>query len=164
MELCCSYYNLCNLRWGYLTHRVTWLIHHVITWYGKKSFISTFAKAIATNFSKVWLSWIDRNHRVTWLVYHVITVYLHKGASLVSQRQWQLKLVGLWVRVKRPHLLFQVTYRSSDHVHFEKHHLSTNASHWTQLEMSNYRKTHKSKAFFVIQKISKFDSYRYTPL
>ena len=29
-------YNLCDLGWGYLTHRVTWLIDHLITWYSKK--------------------------------------------------------------------------------------------------------------------------------
>ena len=34
-----------DLGWGYLTHRVRWLIDHVITWYANKSFISTFARA-----------------------------------------------------------------------------------------------------------------------
>ena len=35
IETCCSYYNLCDLGWGYLTHHVTWLIDPVITWYEK---------------------------------------------------------------------------------------------------------------------------------
>ena len=38
-------YGECDLGWGYLTHRVRWLIDHVITWYVNKSFISTFAGA-----------------------------------------------------------------------------------------------------------------------
>ena len=36
--------------------------------------------------------------------------------------------------------------------------------HRTELDISKQRKTHKSKAFFVIQKIFKSDSHRYTPL
>ena len=36
--------------------------------------------------------------------------------------------------------------------------------HRTQLDISKHRKTHKSNAFFVIQKIFKFDSHQYTPL
>ena len=34
---------------------------------------------------------------------------------------------GLWVRLKGLHLLFLVTCWSSDYVHFEKRHVSTNA-------------------------------------
>ena len=62
-------YNLCDLGCGYLTHRVTWLIDHEITWYAKKSFISTFARTMATNFSKVWLklSWPQPSSHVTHL-------------------------------------------------------------------------------------------------
>ena len=100
------------------------------------------------------LKWVDHNHRVMWLIYYVTTLYSQKRASPVSQRQWKLNLVGLWVRVKRPHLLFQVTCRSSDRVHFEKRHVPTNSNVMyplSQLEISN-RKTHKSNAFFVILK------------
>ena len=45
IQFCCSYNNLCDLRWGYLTHRVTWLFDHVIKWYVRKAFIFTFARA-----------------------------------------------------------------------------------------------------------------------
>ena len=46
---------------------------------------------------------------------------------------------------------------------FEKRHLSTNA--WPQNSDGDikHRKIHKSKSFFVIQKILTFDSHRYTP-
>ena len=108
------------------------------------------------------LSWLDHNHWVKWPIYHVITLYSQKGASPVSQRQWPSNLVGLWVRVKEPHLLFQVTCRSSDRVLFEKRHLSTNPGLQNSTGDIKHRKTYKSKAFFVIQKIVTFDSYRYT--
>ena len=109
------------------------------------------------------LSWLDHNHRVKWPVYHVITLYPQKGASSVSQCQWTSNLVGVWVRVKERHLLFQVNCRSSDHVLFEKRHVSTNA--WLQNSVGDikHKKTHKSKTFFVIQKILSFDLYRYPP-
>ena len=106
-------------------------------------------------------SWVDHNHRVAWLIYHVILSYSQKGASPVSQHQWPLNLVGLWVKVKGSHILSQVTYRSSDHVLFEKRHVSTNAR---LVQNSAEGKNHKSKAFFVIQKILTFDSHRFTPL
>ena len=127
-----------------LTH---WSCDHVIL---KKSFTSTFARIIATNFSKEWLSWVGRNHRVTWLIYHVITLYSQKGASPVSQHQWPSNLVRLWVRVKGPHLFFQVTCRSNDHVLFEECHASTTARPQNSAGDIKHRKTHKSKPFFVI--------------
>ena len=110
------------------------------------------------------LSRVYHNHRVTWLIYAVITLYLQKGASPISQRQWPLNLVGLWVRVKGPHLLFQVTFRSNDHVLFEKRNVSTNARSQNSAGDIKHRKPHKSKAFLVIEKILTFDSNRHTPL
>ena len=108
------------------------------------------------------LSRVDPNHRVTRLIYHVITSFSQKCASSVSQRQWPLNLVGLWVRVKRPHILW--ICRSSDHVLFEKRHVSTNARPQNSAGYIKHRKTHKSKASFVIQKISKFYSHRINAL
>ena len=67
-------------------------------------------------------------------------------------------------RVERPHLLFQVTCRSSDHVLFGKRHGSTNKKLQNAAGDIKHRKTHKSKTFFVIQKIFKFDSHRHAPL
>ena len=67
-------------------------------------------------------------------------------------------------RVERPHLLFQVTCRSSDHVLFGKRHGSTNKKLQNAAADIKHRKTHKSKTFFVIQKIFKFDSHRHAPL
>ena len=92
-------------------------------------------KALSVPFLGQWLptlancdlSWVDYNHWVTWPVYQVITLYLQKSASPVLQRQWPSNLVGLWLRVKEPHLLFQVNCRSSDRVLFEKHRVFTNA-------------------------------------
>ena len=110
------------------------------------------------------LIWVDHNHRVTWLTYHVITLYSQKGVSPVSQRQWSSNLLGLWVRVKGPQLLLQVTYRSRDYVIFEKHRVSTNARPQNSAGDIKHRKTHKPKAFFVIQKVLTFDSHQYTPL
>ena len=98
------------------------------------------------------------------LIYHVITLYSQKGASPVSQCQWPSNLVGLWVRVKGPHLLFQVTCQSCDHEPFETRHVSTNARPKKSAGDIKHRKTHKSKAFFVIQKILTFDSHQCAPL
>ena len=73
-------------------------------------------------------------------------------------------MVGFRVRVKGPHLLFQGICRSSNHVLFEKRHVSTNARPQNSVGDIKHRKTHKTKAFFVIQKVLTFDSHRYTPL
>ena len=126
MEFCCSSYNLGDLWLGYLTHGVTWLIDYVITWYAKKPFISTFARTMVTNLSKAWLklSWPQTSNHVTHLSCDRV---MQKGASPISQHQLPLNLVGLWIKVKEPHLLFQVTCRSSYHVLFEKPHVFTNA-------------------------------------
>ena len=109
-----------------LSHVTHWSRNHVTC---KKSFISTFVRVMATNFSKVWikLSWPQPSSHVTH--YHVTNLYSQKGASPVSQRQWpsNSNLVGLKVRVKRPHLFLQVTCWSRDHVLFEKRYVSTNA-------------------------------------
>ena len=71
--------------------------------------------------------WVDHNHWVTWLTYYVIALYSQKGVSSILQHQWPLNLVMLWVRVKGPHLLFQVTCQSSDYVLIKKCHVSTKA-------------------------------------
>ena len=123
---------------GHVTH---WSCDHVIL---KK----TFARIMATNFSKVSLksSWPQPSSHVA----HVscITLYSQKCAFPVSQGQLPLNLVGLWVRVKRPHLLFQVTCRSSDHAIFEKSHVSANARPQIQLDISNIEKLTNQKLFF----------------
>ena len=130
---------------------------HVTDWSGdhmiyKKYFISTFARTMAPILARYDLNWVDHNHRVTWLIYDVITLYPHIVASPVSQSQWPSNLVGLWVRVKRPHLLFQVTCRSLDRVLFENHHVATNAR--PQNSDGDTKHTHRSKAFFLFLKYS----------
>ena len=147
IEFCCSYCNLSHPT-SHVTH---WSRDHVIC---KRNPI----------LARCDLSGVDHNHRVTWIIYHVITLHSQKGASPVSQCQWPLNLVGLWVRVKGPHLLFQVTCRSSDHVLSEKRHISTNARPHNSAGDIKHRKTHKSKTFFAIQKMLTFDSHRYAPL
>ena len=82
----------------------------------------------------------------------MITLYSQKGASPVSQCQLP-NLVGLLVRAKESHLLFQLTCRSRDYVFFEKHHVSTGARPQNSTGDTKHKKTHESKAFFVIQKI-----------
>ena len=109
------------------------------------------------------LSWVDHNHRVKWPIYHVITLYSQKVASPVLQHQWLSNVVGLWVRVKEPDLLFQVNCRSSDRALFQKRHVSTNVGLQNSAGDIKHRRTYKSKAVFVIQNILTFDSYRYTP-
>ena len=96
------------------------------------------------------LGWGYLTHRVTLLIdhYHVITLYWQKGASPVSQSQWPSNLAGLWVRVKGSHLLFQVTCRSSDHVLFEKRHVSTNARSQNSAGDIKQRKKCQIKSFF----------------
>ena len=55
------------------------------------------------------------------------------------------------------HLLFQVTCRSRDHVPLEKHHAFTSTRPQNSAGDTKHRITHKSKAFYVIQKILTFD-------
>ena len=150
---------------GYLTHWFTLPIDHVITWFFKKALSLPSLGQWPPILASCDLSWVDHNLRVTWLEhYHVIMLYSQKCASPVSQQQWPSNLVGLWVRVKDSHLLFQVNCWSSDRVLFEKRHVSTNARTQNSVGDIKNRKTHKFKAFFVLQKILTFDSYRYTPL
>ena len=151
-------------RLRYLTHRVTWPIDYVITWFFKKALSPPSLGQWPSILATCYLSWVDRNNRVTWLIYHVITLYSLKGSSLVSQRQWLSNFVGLWVRLKEPHLLFQVNCRSSDCALLEKVMYPLTQGYRTQLEISNIKKLINQKLFFVIQKILSFDSYRYTPL
>ena len=94
----------------------------------------------------------------------MIKLYSQKGASPVWQRQWKSNLVGSWVKVKGPHLLVQVSSWSSDHSLFKKLHVSTNAKPQNSAGDSKHRKTHKSKAYFIIQIILTFDSNQYTPI
>ena len=135
-----------------LSHVTHWSFDHVIL---KNALSPPSLGKWSPILAKCDLSWVDHNHRVTWLIYHVITLYLYKGTSPVSQRQWPSNLVGLWVRAKEPYLLSQVNWRSSDHVLFEKRQVSTKAKPQNSAGDIKHRITHKSKAFFVIQKISK---------
>ena len=66
--------------------------------------------------------------------------------------------------MKGPHLLFQVTCQSSDHVLFEKCHVSTNTRPQNSAGDIKHRKTHKPKKIFVIEKILTFDSHQYFSL
>ena len=75
IEFCCSYYNLCDLGWEYLTHRVTWLIDHGIMSYAKKALYSPLLGQWQPILAWCDLSWVDRNHRVMrllWSTDHVI--------------------------------------------------------------------------------------------
>ena len=99
------------------------------------------------NFSR-----LDQNHRVKWPIYPVIKLYSQKGASPGSQRQWPSNLVGLWVRVKEPHLLFQVNCRSSDCVLFEKRHVSTNAGLQNSVGNIKHRKLTNQKLFLLFKR------------
>ena len=53
-------------------------------------------------------------------------------------------------------------FQSSDCMLFEKRHVSTNPGLQNSAGVIKHRKTYKSKAFFVIQKMLTFDSYLYT--
>ena len=66
--------------------------------------------------------------------------------------------------MKRLHLLFQVICQSHDQVLFEKRNVSTNTTPQNSDGDTKHRKTHKSKAFSVPEKLLTFDSNRYTPL
>ena len=94
---------------------------HVIC--SKKNFISTFARTMTTSFSNVWLklNWPQPSNHVTHLSCdHVIFA---KTCIPSFTTPMTIKLS----RVKGPHLLFQVTCRSSDHMLFEKRHAFINA-------------------------------------
>ena len=126
IEFCCSYKPLWfRLRVSHPpSHVIHWSCDHVIL---KKALSPPSLGQWLPILSMCDLSWVEHDHRVTWLIYHMITLCSQKGASSTLQRQWPPNIVGLWVMVKGPHLIFQVTCRSSDHVLFEKRHLSTNA-------------------------------------
>ena len=67
-----------------------------------------------------------------------------------------IKLGRVMSQGEKTHLLFQITCRSSDHVLFEKRHVSTNARPQDSAAYIKHRKTHKSKACFIIQKYLNF--------
>ena len=164
IEFCISCYNFCDLRWGYLTHRVAWLIDHVIMWYAKKALSPLWLGQWPPILARYNLIWVDDNYRVTRFIYHEITLYSQKGASPVSRRQWPLNLVGLWVTLKGPNLFFQVTCRSGDHVLFEKRNVSTNARPQNSGGDIKHRKTHKSKSFCYSKDIEIWYTSIYTTL
>ena len=123
------------------SHVIYWSCDHVML---NKSYISSFGRTIANNFSKMWLklSWPQPSSDVTHLLCHY--VIFAKSLFLVSQRQYPLDLVRLWVIVKGQQVLLQVPCRSSGHVLFEKRHVSTNSRPQRyQLEIANIIKTHK---------------------
>ena len=114
--------------------------------------------------TRCYLIWVDHNHRVTWLIYHRIMLYSRKGASPVSQHQCPSNLVGLWLRVKWSQLLFQVTCRSSDHVLFEKRHVSTKARLQDSSEDIKHRKATNQKLFCYSKDINTWFASTYTSL
>ena len=65
--------------------------------------------------------------------------------------------------VKGPHLLFQVTCQSSNHVIFEKRHVSANAKPQNSARDIKDRKSHKAKAFLLFKRLA-FDSLQYAAL
>ena len=142
-----------------ISHSTHWSFHQVIC---KKSLFPPSLGQWPPIRSKCGLGWIDHNHCVMWLIDHVIMLYSQKGASPFSQCQWPLNLIRLWVRLKKSHLLFQVTFRSIyDHALFGKYHASTNARSQNSAGDIKHRKIHKSKSFFVIQKILTFHSHHF---
>ena len=68
-EICCSYYNLCELGRRYLIHQFTWLIYHVTTLYVKKALSSLSLGQSPANFSKMWLklSWSQPSSHVIYI-------------------------------------------------------------------------------------------------
>ena len=142
-----------------ISHLTHWSCYHVIC---KKYLFPPSLRQWLPVLSRWGLSWIDHNHCVTRLIDHVIMLYSQKGASPFSQHQWPLNLIRLWVRLKKPHLLFQVTFRSiDDHALFEKYHAFTNARSQNSAGDIKHRKIHKLKSFFVIQKILTFHSHHF---
>ena len=147
-------YTLCDLEWGYLTQSRDSLI----IWsrdMQKEALSVPFLGQWPPILAKNDLSWVDHHHRVTWLIYHVITFYSRKGTSPVSQRQWPLNLVGLRVRVKVPHLLFQVTSSSVHQVitcFLRNIMYPLTQGHRTQLEISNIEKLQNQKLFLLFKR------------
>ena len=127
-------------------HVIHWLYYHIMC---RKSFIFTFATKMASILARCKSSWVDHNHWFMWLIYPVITLYSQNGSSYkvqVTATPMTIKLGR--VRVKKPHLVVQVTCQYRDHVLFEKRHVSFNRRWQNSYEDSKQRKTNKSKSFF----------------
>ena len=129
------------------SHVTHWWCDHMIC---KKSFTSTLARIMATNFSKVWLksSWPEPSSHGTHLSFdHVI--FAKRCISSITMPM-TIKL-GM-VRVKESQLLTEVTCRSSDHLLFEKRHVSTNARPQNSAGDIKYRKLTNQKLFLLLKR------------
>ena len=144
-----------------LSHVTHWSCDHVTC---KKTFFSTFARTVATNFNKVWLklSWPQISSHVTHLSYDHVIISKRCISSFTTPMTIKLGRVMSWSEGAPPTLSSNFLIKWSRA--FEKHHVSTNARPQNSVGDIKHRKTHKSKAFFVIQKILSFDSHQYTPL
>ena len=141
-----------------------WLIDSVIRWFYLKSFISTFARTMATNFSKFWLklTWPQPPSHVTHLPWDIAIFAKTWISSFTTPMAIKRGRVMSYVEGNAPTLSSNLLIKWS--VLFEKRHVSTKGRPQNSAWNIKHRQNHKLKAFPGIQKIAAFDSYRYTPL
>ena len=113
---------------------ISYIYISLIMW-SKKVFTSTFARIMATNFSKVWIE--------------LTTTIWSRDSSIMWSRFFFAKRgISSFVKpLKVSHLLIQVTCQSLDHVIFEKLHVSTNGRSQNSAGDIKHRETRKSKVF-----------------
>ena len=124
-------------------HVTHWSFHHVIFQ------IPTFARAMATSFSKMWLK---LSYRVTWLIYHVITLYRKRCISSFSTpRTITMKLGRVMSYGEGTPSILSINLTITWLCLFWKKTYPPTQGHRTAGD-TKHRKTHESKAFFVTQK------------
>ena len=128
------------------THVTHWSCDHLI--FIKKSFISTFARTMATNFSKVWLklNWPQPSSYVTHISCDQI-IFAKRGIS--SFTTFTCRVVGYGKGAP-------TTLSSKLSITWSRTFWKTPCIH--SAGDTKQRKTDKSKAFFVLQIELKFDS------
>lgn len=116
------YYNLCDLEWGDLAYQLTGPINHVIMWYWEKAVFPPPLGQWPPTLARIWrrLSWLQPSSQVARILYYHL---MFESFTSVSQRQWSSDMVGLCIRVKRPHSLVDhmaCNFQKTLYVHFHK--------------------------------------------
>ena len=132
-----------------LSHVTHWSCDHVIC---KKTFFSTFARTMATNFNKVWLklSWPQISSHVTHLSYDHVIISKRYISSFTTRMTIKLGRVMSWSEGAPPTLSSNFLIKWSRA--FEKHHVSTNARPQNSAGDINIEKLTNQKLFLLFKR------------
>ena len=134
------------------SHETNWSCDLIYT----KSFTFTFARAIAANFSKVWL-------KFSWPQQSIHMTHISWDHAIFPKRYLFSFTTGHELGWRGPTYSFKKLINNVTTCFLKNDMYPLTQGLTTQLEIPNIE-NYKSKALSIIKKILTFDSYRYTPL